>query len=193
MSTLRHHPLIRVLHWLIAGLIIAAMVMSLTVMRGIPDDSPEKIDALRRHMAAGSLVLILTGLRFVMRREAVRPPALSSGMAWADWLARLIHRSFDALILLMVGSGIAMAILAGLPEIVFGGQGQLPDLEQLPLLWLHRAVGLALLGFLVLHAGGALFHQFILRDGLLSRMSFGLPHRRANEGDEAEPAPRSGR
>ena len=109
MTRKRHHPLIRVLHWLVASLIIAALTMSALVMPLIPADSPELVDSLRRHMSAGLLVLVLTLLRFVMRRSAKKPPVLSSGMAWADWLARATHRVFDVLILLMIASGVGMA------------------------------------------------------------------------------------
>lgn len=173
----RHHPLIRVLHWMVAGLIVAALTMSALVMSGIPDDAPEKIDALRRHMSIGGLVFVLTLLRFVMRRAAKIPPPLSSGMPWADWLARAVHRLFDALILIMIGSGAGMALLAGLPRVVFLGYGRLPELSELPLLTVHRYTAITLFACLVLHVGGAFFHQFILRDGLFSRMLFPLRFR----------------
>ena len=187
MTRKRHHPLIRVLHWLIASLIIAALVMSALVMSGIPDDSPEKIDALRRHMSAGGLAFVLTLLRFVMRRNAKRPSVLSSGIAWADWLTRAVHRLFDVLILVMIASGVGMALLADLPRVVFLGYGRLPaDLNDLPLFAVHRYTAMALFALLVLHVGGALYHQFILRDGLLSRMGFSLPWKRGTQGGEAK-------
>jgi cytochrome b561 len=167
--------LIQILHWLIAGMIVALLAMSTLVMHGIPDGSPEKIDALRRHMMTGGLVFVLTLLRFVMRRRAERPPALSSGMAWADALARAVHRLFDATILVMIGSGVTMAVLGGLPRVVFFGRGPLPDLESLPLLAVHRWTAAVIFAMLVLHAGGAFFHEFILRDRLLARMGVSLP------------------
>ena len=185
MTRKRHHPLIRILHWLIAGLIVAALAMSTLVMSDIPEHSPEKIDALRRHMSAGGLVFVLTLLRFVMRRGAKKPPVLSSGMAWADWLARAVHCLFDALILVMVGSGAGMAILASLPRVVFQGYGRLPNLNELPLLAVHRGAAIALFVLLVLHVGGACFHQFILRDGLFSRMGFSLPWKHGGARREA--------
>jgi cytochrome b561 len=174
MTRKRHHPLIRVLHWLIASLIVAALLMSALVMFGIPDDSPEKIDALRWYMSTGGLVFVLTLLRFVMRSNTQTPPPLSSGMAWADWLARAVHRLFDVLILTMVGSGVGMALLAGLPRVVFLGYGHLPDLNSLPLLAVHRYTAMVLFAFFLLHLGGALYHQIILRDNLIARMGFSL-------------------
>lgn len=180
MTRKRHHPLIRILHWLIAGLIIAALTMSALVMPHIPVDSPEMIASLRRHMSAGLLVCILTLLRFVMRRNARKPPVLSSGMVSADWLARATHRVFDVLILTMIASGVGMAISGDLFPVVFEGVGHLPaNLDALPLHAIHRYTAMTLFAFLVLHIGGALFHQLILRDNLLSRMAFSWPWARA--------------
>ena len=171
----RHSRAIRVLHWLVAGLIIAALVMSALVMPGIPGDSPEKIDALRRHMSTGVVVLLLTVVRMLARRRQHRPAFLSSGMARVDRLAQTVHRVFDVLILAMIASGIGMALLGGLLPAVMGFHGTLPaNLNALPLHSLHRAIGIALFLLLSLHVAGALYHQFILRDGLLGRMAFSL-------------------
>lgn len=171
----RHAPAVRALHWLLAGLIIAALVMSAFVMPGIRDDSPEKVDALRRHMAVGVFVLVLTFARLSVRRRVTRPASLSSGMIWADWLARLVHRIFDLLVLAMVASGISMAFLGGVFPAVFGLSAKLPaSLDSLPLLAWHRGIGITLFVLLALHVGGALYHQLILRDGLIGRMMAGF-------------------
>jgi cytochrome b561 len=191
MTDKRHPPLIRLLHWLIASLIIAALTMSVLVMPDIPVDSPEMLASLRRHMSTGLLVFVLTLLRFIVRRKANGPPALGSGMPWADWLALAVHRLFDVLILMMIASGIGMATLGGLFPVVFGGVGLLPaDLSALPLHTIHRYTAIVLFVFLILHIGGALFHQFILRDKILSRMGFDWPRfRPKTAGKAAQDAP----
>lgn len=194
MTRKRHHPLIRVLHWLVAFLIIAALTMSALVMPLIPADSPELVDALRRHMSAGLLVLVLTLLRFVMRRNAKKPPVLSSGMPWADWLARSTHRVFDVLILTMIASGVGMAFSGGLFPVVFEGIGHLPaHLDALPLHAIHRYTAITLLALLALHVAGALFHQLILRDKLLSRMGFSVPWSRTARDGKKDIATEGGR
>jgi len=168
----------RALHWLVAGLIIAALVMSAFVMPGIRHDSPEKIDALRRHMSVGLIVLLLTFIRMAARRRTERPGFLSSGMAWADRLARYVHRIFDLLILAMIASGIGMAALGGVFPAVFGLTGTLPAGFDTSLLHeVHRAIGITIFALLALHVGGAFYHQFILRDGLIGRMGLGLARR----------------
>ena len=174
----RHTAPIRAIHWLVAGLIIAALIMSALVMPGIREGSPEKVDALRRHMSVGILVFLLTMTRLCVRNKARRPKSLSSGWAWADWLARAVHRLFDGLILTMIASGLGMAILGGLLPVVLGIHGTLPvSLDALPLHTLHRTIGIVLGGLLALHVGGAFYHQIILRDGLIWRMAPGFLRR----------------
>ena len=149
-------------------------------------DSPEMVTSLWRHMTTGILVFVLTLLRFLLHRYVKMLPTPSSGMAWADWLATMVRHLFNILILIMVASGIGMAYLGGLFPVIFGGHGELPpDLEALPLHAIHSYTAMMLFAILSLHIGGAFFHQFILRDGLLSRMGFG----RKESGEKAGESP----
>jgi cytochrome b561 len=169
----RHHPALRVLHWAIAALIIAALTLGTFVMAPLPNTDPSKPFLLLKHLLAGALVLVLTLLRQFIRPRTERPAPAPSGIDWADRLLMpLVHRIFDALILLMILSGVTMALACGLPEIVFTGHGSLPqDFAALPLHALHVLTARILAAFVALHVAGALYHQFVLRDGLLSRMS----------------------
>lgn len=174
MSTERHHPAIRALHWLIASLVLAALVMSTFVMPRISNADPAKLTALFRHMSTGGLIALCISLRLILQRKTKRPVALSSGMPWADRLASTIHPLLDILVLVMIGSGIGMAVLSDLPAIVFGGHGSLPArFDTLPLHAVHAFAAKMLIAALGLHIGGALYHQFFLKDGLLARMGFG--------------------
>jgi cytochrome b561 len=169
----RHHPLLRVLHGAIAALVIAALFLGTFVMARLLNSDPGKVFLLLKHMLAGALVLALTLLRLFIRPRTRRPASAPSGIAWADRLLMpLVHRIFDALILLMIASGVGIALASGLPEIVFLGHGSLPDsFNALPMHTLHVLTARALAAFIALHLAGALYHQFVLRDGLLSRMS----------------------
>jgi len=172
MQSNRHHPVIRVLHWAVAFMVVAALAMSTFVMAKIPDQDPEKLAASLRHMSVGLLICLATLARLIYRRKTKRLPALSSGMAWADVLAAIVHRSLDVLVLSMVVSGIAMALMSGLPLIALHGGAFPAAINHMSAHTIHVVVANVLAGILVLHIGGALFHQFILRDGLLSRMMF---------------------
>ena len=170
----RHHLAIRVLHWLIATLVLAALVMSTIVMPHISNADPAKLTALFRHMSTGGLLALFVSLRLALRHKVKRPASLSSGMPWADRLASIIHPLLDGLVIVMLGSGIGMAILADLPAIVFGGHGSLPArFDTLPLHAVHSFAAKVLIAALGLHISGALYHQFFLKDGLLSRMGLG--------------------
>jgi len=91
-----------------------------------------------------------------------------------DRLGGLTHTLLYLLVIGMVASGLGTAILAGLPEIVFQGIGQLPASfnDSLPRI-VHGVVATILMAVVVLHVVGVLFHQLKLKDSLLSRMGIG--------------------
>ena len=170
----RYHTALVVLHWFMAVLLITALTMGSLVLDHTPNSSPDKIGALKGHMIAGGLILVLTLIRLVVRFVTKHPAPASTGNATLDRLAPLAHWALYLLVLLMAGSGIAMSVMAGLPDIVFGGVGSLPvDFKALPPRAVHGLVAKLLIFVILAHVGAALFHQFVRRDGLLSRMGFG--------------------
>jgi Prokaryotic cytochrome b561 len=67
-----------------------------------------------------------------------------------------------------------MAIQTDLPDIVFAGHGALPaDFWIFPVRTVHYLFSRLLMALIALHVAGALYHTFILKDGLLRRMFFG--------------------
>ncbi len=173
MSPSRYHPSLRVLHWLIAALIIAALFMGTFVMARIQNSDPSKLFALLKHMTVGMLVLALTLMRLFIRPKTRRPTPMFSGITLADRLVPYVHRIFDVLVLVMIGSGIGIAVLSGLPGAILDGNvSQLPaSFSNLPLHTLHVFAARVLAGIVALHVCGAFYHHFFLKDGLLSRMS----------------------
>jgi len=168
----RYHPALRILHWAIALLIIAALFLGTFVMAPMDNTNPGKTFALLKHMAAGTLIFALCVARMFIRPKTKRPAPVLSGIAIADRIVPFVHRIFDALVLIMIGSGTVMAIKAGLPEILFGQHVALPaSFDNVPLHSLHVFTARALAAIVALHVVGAFYHQFILRDGLLSRMA----------------------
>jgi len=171
---LRYHPLLVILHWLLAVLIIAALALGALVMVNIPNSDPMKIEALRSHMAGGAVILLLMLARLLVRSRTAHPAPAATGHSLLDWLAWGSHRLFYGAVIVMAGSGIVMAVQTGLPEIVFGGHGTLPaDFWVYPLRTVHYLTSRVLIGLIALHIAGALYHTFILRDRLLRRMVFG--------------------
>ena len=174
MQPARYHGALVALHWLLALLLIAALAIGTFALKTVPNSSPDKSDALRGHMIAGGLILLLTLLRLAVRLKTAHPAPASTGYALLDRLAPATHWALYGLVLLMAGSGVAMSVLAGLPGIVFGGVGSLPvNLDALPPRAVHGIVAKLLMLAIALHIAAALYHQFVRRDGLLARMGFG--------------------
>ena len=174
MQPNRYHGALVALHWLLAILLIVALAMGTFALKTVPNSSPDKLSALQGHMIAGGLILLLTLARLVTRVKTAHPAPASTGNAVLDRLSTPIHWGLYGLVLVMAGSGIAISVMSGLPGIVFGGVGTLPaDFDAFPPRAVHGIVAKLLMLAIALHVGAALYHQFVRRDGLLSRMGFG--------------------
>lgn len=175
MKPTRYHPLLVVLHWFLAALIVLALALGMFVLKSIPNSSPQKLEALRAHMIGASLIFTLMAARFALRMLSARPEPATTGKPALDRVARISHLAFYGLVAGMIATGLATALLAGLPAIVFGGSGApLPDsFAVFPTRVVHGVLAKLLVALIALHATAALYHHFVLGDGLLKRMGFG--------------------
>lgn len=171
----RYHPLLVALHWIMVLLILLALAAGGLMLSEMPNDDPQKVDSLAGHMTVGLLIGSLLVLRFVTRLTTTSPPPAQTGSALLDRVGALTHWIFYILIAGMVVSGLATAIGADLFAIVFGGSGTpLPDsFDHLPQRAAHGVIAICLVALIALHVVAAIYHQFILSDGLLHRMWFG--------------------
>jgi cytochrome b561 len=170
----RYHPALVALHWLLAILIVAALALGALVMAKLPNTDPHKLEALRSHMAGGTLILILMLARLFVRRRTAHPTAATAGHPFLDRVAWLSHRLFYVAVIGMGASGIVMALQTRLPWVVFLHEGALPDdFWAFPVRFVHYGFSRLLMTLIALHVAGALYHALILRDGLLKRMFFG--------------------
>lgn len=173
-SVRRYHPALVILHWLLAIQLGLALSMGTFHLVSLPNASPEKLFALRAHLVSGGMIVLLLVVRLVLRLNTRHPQPVSVGHAVLDRLTPAMHWGLYALVLLMAGSGLALATQAGLLAIVFDGQGQLPaSFEAFGLRTLHGFIAKLLMLSIGLHAVAAFYHQFVRRDGLLSRMALG--------------------
>ncbi len=171
----RYHPLLVALHWLLALMIIMGLVMGGFVLSETPNDDPFKLVALRMHMGAGIAILVLMVIRLVVRLATAKPPEADIGNAALNMGAKAAHWLFYLAVIAMCASGLAIANMAGLPAIVFGGSGDPlpPDFSAFPPRAAHGALAMLLMVLIAAHVAAALYHQFVRRDGLLGRMWFG--------------------
>lgn len=183
----RYQPLLVVLHWLMAILLPVALIGGAFALVKIPNSDPAKISALRQHMIGGGLLLSLMLIRLIVRMRTVHPPPASAGNPVLDRIAWLSHRLLYVLVFAQAGSGLYMALETQLPAVLFGGRGALPaDFWVFPVRSAHYVISRLLMAVIILHVGAALYHTFVLRDGLLRRMWFG---KRASVPEPVAPAP----
>jgi len=166
----RYHPLLVVLHWLVAVLILAALAVGFLGLATMSSTDPDKIGLLRLHMAGGMLIFALMALRFIVRVRTTAPiaPVRSSQ-------ALLRHYGFYILVMAMVTTGYVTGLLAGLPAIVFAGSGDpLPEsFSAYPTFLAHAALAFLLLGCVLWHGCRTLYRQFATGRPVFRRMWFG--------------------
>ena len=168
-STASHYGSVAIaIHWTSAAAVILAFVLGWIAADVVAAPPPPGL--LIVHVAAGILVLALTLLRIVWWLAFDRLPSPLAGQPRRLLLtAKIVHLGLYALLALMAVSGITTMVLSGAMPILLAG-GPVPDFSELGPRLAHGAMSKLLLVLLVLHVGAALYHQFIRRDNLMTRM-----------------------
>ncbi len=171
----RYHPVLVALHWLMALMILIALAAGELILENLANDDPDKILVLTGHMSAGVVIGALLVVRLVTRLRIRTPPRATTGNALLDRISVWTHWGFYVLVAGMVLSGLATALGAGLFPIVFGGAAETvpEELSGLPQRAAHGWIATVLAALIVLHISATVYHQLVLKDGLLRRMWFG--------------------
>lgn len=185
MTTTRTHydSLSRALHWLTAIAVIAAFTLGpehfgRQMRQGMDPATHWDIVV---HESLGILVMALTLLRLLW--VAVRPAKPTFDMAaWMHTVAKATHGLLWLALLAVPVSALLALGTEGHPLTLLGGirVDTLPITGQSPLAdladWgdVHKWLGDAILWLSGLHAVAAIYHHFVLKDGVLRAM---LPKR----------------
>ena len=171
----RYHPLLVALHWIMAILILMALAFGKLLLASMPNDDPGKVEGLAGHMTIGMIIGALLIVRLIVRFASEKPPHAKTGSSALDRIGTATHWILYALAALMVASGLGTALSAGLFPIVFEGSGDpLPStFSDLAPRIVHGLVSTLMVLLVALHIVAALYHQFVLKDGLFRRMWFG--------------------
>jgi cytochrome b561 len=160
-------------HWLVAAMVLVQLGLGLYAA-DLPV-SLARLQWLSRHKSLGLAILAVMLLRIVWRWMNHPPASPASMPPWQQRAARATHWLLYALLLLAPLSGWLHASAAGLSANWFG-LFQVPDLisrdQELSVLLksVHKTCVALLSILLVGHVGAALWHAFVLRDGVLQRM-----------------------
>lgn len=145
------------LHWLIAALVLFQLVFGESMVAAT--DAAEEgttlgaTDAVlaTAHYWVGIAVLVLVAVRLVVRLR-VGAPAPVEGNRLMAFAARVTHWLFYILLVAVPVTGLITLYIN-------------PEMGEI-----HQLAKPAFIVLIVIHAGAALFHHFVLRDGTLKRM-----------------------
>jgi cytochrome b561 len=146
------------LHWLIAALVLFQLVFGESMTRTVDaiaegtTAGPFDVRFASLHFWSGIAILALVGIRLIVRLTRGVPPAQPLAPYWSDMLARLAH-------------GLFYVLLVGVPV-----TGLLGYYVEGPFGDIHAWAKPVFIGLIALHAAAALYHQFLKKDGTLTRM-----------------------
>ena len=149
----------RSLHWITAALILAALPLGAYIADMEPALST--LWLYGAHKTLGASVLALALLRLGWHLVSPPPPLPASAAPRADAAARLVHRSFYALLLLFPLAGWVGSSATGIDTVIFG-RWTLPAIAPAsPLIEeaafaVHSGAAWTLAALVALHVAGAL-------------------------------------
>jgi cytochrome b561 len=162
----------RILHWLMAALIVAMLFIGITMVSSLADY--HRLVAI--HKPLGALILVLVAVRLI-NRLVNPPPQLPAQMpSGLRLIAHASHWLLYALMFALPLVGWAMLSSAGYPVVLFGPvhlPAILPhsDTVYASLRSLHTVLAFVLFATFLAHVAAALVHALIYRDGVFQSMA----------------------
>lgn len=164
----------RLLHWLMAPLILAMLFVGVAMMASV-QNRPWMV-ALHRPLGAAILVLAL--IRLINRLRHPPPPLPADLPRWQAHAAVASHWLLYALFIAMPLIGWGMLSAGGYPVEMVGSWRLPAILPQDPTLYAvlrtaHGWLAKLLFAAVLLHLAAALFHAWVRKDGVFSSMAKG--------------------
>jgi cytochrome b561 len=154
----RYRPAQIRLHWIVAILIAYQLIVEAPLGRALRQARnglvPEFNLLVSAHVYVGITILLLVLWRLVLRLRHGAPPPPQTEPAKLQHAAKLAHWTLYAIMIALPISGLTAW---------YGGIELAAEV--------HEAMKPVLIGLLALHIAAVLWHQFWLKDGLMSRMS----------------------
>jgi cytochrome b561 len=173
MAAQRYNGIAKSLHWLV----LLLLVIQFAVAWSMPDvgHDTKPVGLIAWHLAIGTFILLVMLIRLAWRAVSAVPPPPDDLTAPLRLLSRVTHFLLYGVLIVLPLLGWINASSRGwtvwllgvvpLPSLAADGSSWGHDMGDV-----HQLVAYVLLGLAGLHVAGALYHQFILRDGLLNRM-----------------------
>ena len=173
----RFGSIVKLLHWTI--FILVLMQYSIMSRRAfLPEDSFDNLWYMLLHKSVGLVTLGVATLMLISSQFGQRPPDPEQS-PYQNLLAKTVQVALYACLILMPLGGILMTAFSGRPLNFFGlalftANAITPNTVLAGFCYAaHIFAAKMLLGLVVLHTLGALYHHIILKDNVLKRMWFG--------------------
>lgn len=161
-----------IVHWLTFAVLIAAWYLGDNLAEAT-DESKATLIGYILHMSVGGAILLLALFRWYYRSKDGIPAAM--GDTAMDKLAKGIHYVLYAVLFLLPVTGILIIFNSKAGEALWTGDASmLPKEHGFKEVFsheIHEQLVNVLIALVVVHILGALYHQFIRKDGLMSRMA----------------------
>jgi len=162
-----------IVHWLTFALLIAAWYFGDSLAEAT-DESKATLTGYIVHMSVGGAVLLFALFRLYYRRKDGTPVPM--GDTPMDKLAKGIHFMLYAELFLLPVTGILIIFNSKAGAALWAADGSLLPKEHgfkdVFSHEVHEQLFNLLIALVVVHTIGAIYHQFIKKDGLMSRMAF---------------------
>lgn len=173
---MKYHISLRIVHWLVAALVIAMLICGFLMNSLSAEIYPIKLQLKIWHKEFGLLVLLLMLFRLVLRNVTTIPAPLKTLSPLERISASWIHHLFYFFLILEPIIGYVKTNLGGHAVDFFGIK--LPILLELNkplsrlLSDLHSTIAFILIAMIALHALGALKHRYYDKQDVIYRMTY---------------------
>jgi len=161
-----------IIHWLTVALLIVAWYLG-DALDDARNEKGATLIGYSAHALVGGTILLLTILRWTFRGVDGTPPPVGNSLM--DMVAKGVHYGLYILLVLLsvtglltvITSSVGLAFLAGDASLLpakYTGPSVAPHA-------VHEVLVTVLIVAVVVHILGAIKHQFIMKDGLMERMS----------------------
>lgn len=165
MNTTKYPAALRVLHWVMAILIIGLLCVGF-YMANLPAEVPNKYDLYPWHKSFGLLVMLLVLIRLPVRWRGPIPEDAPGLQAWEHKLSKLVHVLLYAAMLLMTFSGYLMSSFhPQIDGIEMFGLFKVPDITSKDkglsgvMHEVHEVVAISFCVLLALHIAAVIKHR----------------------------------
>lgn len=168
----RFSLLSRLLHWLMAILVLAMLFIGVGMVASLADY--HRLVAI--HKPLGVAILVLVAIRLINRLLSPPPPLPEHMPGWQRFAAKASHALLYVLMFVLPLVGWAMLSAASYPIVLIGSLHLPPILAHDAALYavlreVHRVLAYLLFATFLAHLGAALLHALIYRDGVFGSMA----------------------